>query len=232
LVDHGLVDHGLVDHGLLDHGLLDHGLLSNGYDPPMSMRMFVAAVPPAQAVADLEEFVGPRRQQDGPLRWTTPEQWHVTLAFLAAVTDRHYDDLVERLSTAAARRPTLTLQLAGAGTFPNPARAKALWLGVSGDTEPLGKLAAGARAAAARSGIEVDGAAFRAHLTLARLNRPVDVTKWLRVFDGYCGPAWHVGEIALIESHLGEGPRGKPRYEVRELLALADKSDEGVVALL
>ncbi|HEY2041247.1 MAG TPA: RNA 2',3'-cyclic phosphodiesterase [Jatrophihabitans sp.] len=182
--------------------------------------MFVAAVPPPDALDDLDAFVEPRREADAPLRWTTPEQWHLTLAFLAAVQDRHYDELVERLARAAAKRPALQLQLAGAGAFPNPARAKVLWLGVHGDTEPVRRLATGARAAAAKSGIEVDGATFRAHLTLARLARPIDVTRWLRIFDSYAGPTWPLGEIVLIESHLGEGPRGKPRYVVRETFPL------------
>jgi hypothetical protein len=32
--------------------------------------------------------------------------------------------------------------------------------------------------------------------------------------------SWDVTEIALVQSFLGQGPRGTPRYEARERLAL------------
>jgi RNA 2',3'-cyclic 3'-phosphodiesterase len=57
-------------------------------------------------------------------------------------------------------------------------------------------------------------------VTLARIGRPVEATRWLRVLDAYRGPAWQAQEIALIESHLGEGPRKRPRYEVVETFGL------------
>jgi 2'-5' RNA ligase len=187
----------------------------------MSMRMFVALLPPEQALTDLELFAEPRWEADGPLRWTDPTQWHVTLAFLPAVADADLDELCERLTETADRRAPFELQLFGAGTFPNPARAAVLWLGVHGDTERLSQLATGTRNAAARSGVEVDGSRFRPHLTLARVNRPIDVTRWLRIFDAYRGPVWSVSQLALVQSHLGQGPRGRPRYEVRDTFALA-----------
>jgi 2'-5' RNA ligase len=183
----------------------------------MSMRMFVAVLPPLEALEDLAEFAEPRQERDGPLRWSPQEQWHVTLAFLPAVADRTLDELIERLAETAGRREPFELRLQGAGSFPNPAQGKVLWTGVSGDTDQLERLSASSRAAAVRAGIEVDGSKFRPHLTLARSNRPVELTRWLRVFDLYAGPSWQVDEIALIQSHLGHG---RPRYQVFETFPL------------
>jgi hypothetical protein len=70
-------------------------------------RMFVAVVPPATAIDDLDEFLAPRRES-GAFRWSLAEHFHVTLAFLPSVPDRRLDDLVERLGrarVAAARAP-------------------------------------------------------------------------------------------------------------------------------
>ena len=92
--------------------------------------MFVALVPPDDAIEDLEEFLAPRQEAGAELRWTAPEQWHVTLAFFGDVHDRHLDDLVERLGRAATRRTPVDLAIAGGGAFPNPARAKIVWAGV------------------------------------------------------------------------------------------------------
>lgn len=188
------------------------------------MRMFVALLPPDEVVEDLTEFLAPRQEVDSDLRWAAPEQWHVTLAFMPQVPDRSLDDLTARLERAAARRTPFTLGLAGGGAFPNPARAKVLYarLAVS-DEEELDRLATGARAAANKAGAEAQGGRFRPHLTLARIRRPLDVTKWLRVLDAYRGPTWTADEIGLVESHLGEGPRNRPRYEVRETFRLGTR---------
>jgi 2'-5' RNA ligase len=178
------------------------------------MRMFVALVPPDDAVEHLDEFLAARR--DAPeLRWAG--HVHVTLAFLDSVPDRKLDELVERLGRAAARRTSFQVRVAGGGAFPNVGRARVLWAGLDldgpGSTE-LDRLAVGARAAASRTGIEVDGRRFRPHVTLARLARPAEVTRWVRLLDAYEGPPWLADRIVLIESHLGEGPRRTPRYDV------------------
>ncbi|HET7385546.1 MAG TPA: RNA 2',3'-cyclic phosphodiesterase [Pedococcus sp.] len=186
------------------------------------MRMFVALVPPPESLEDLAGFLGPRQEAGTDLRWTVAEQWHVTLAFLADVAERHLDDLGERLTRAAARRTCFEARVHGAGAFPNPAHAKVLYLGVDAgaDQEELRRLATGARAAASKAGAEPDGGRFRAHLTLARTRHPLQATRWIRVLDAYQGPTWQATEIALIESHLGEGPRKRPRYEVLETFPL------------
>lgn len=186
------------------------------------MRLFAAVVPPLEVVEDLEAFLSARRES-GAFRWTVSEQWHLTLAFMGSVAERKLDDLVERLARAGRKRSAFELSFAGGGAFPNAARAKLLYAGVAGDEqarEELSRLATGARAAATRAGAEVDGARFRPHLTLARIGRPQDVTNWVRLLDSYSGPSWTVEEFVLFESHLGEGPRGRPRHVVLETFAL------------
>ncbi|HET9421310.1 MAG TPA: RNA 2',3'-cyclic phosphodiesterase [Nocardioides sp.] len=184
-------------------------------------RMFVAVVPPDAVIEDLDAFLRPRREAEA-FRWTLAEQFHVTLAFLPSVPDRKLDDLVERLGRGAARRTSFETRVAGGGAFPNAARSKLLYAGLdlteSTRTE-LDRAATGARAAATRAGLEADGQRFRPHVTLARINRPTDTTNWVRLLDAYAGPTFTVDRIALVASYLGEGPRGRPRYEVVEEFA-------------
>lgn len=186
------------------------------------MRLFVGVVPPPEVVDDLDAFLDVRREA-ARFRWTLAEQWHLTLAFMASVPDRRLDEMVERLARAGKRRTPFGLRFAGGGAFPNPARAKVLYADVRGDDharEELRRLATGVRAACTKAGAEVDGQRFHAHLTLARLGRPEEVSNWVRLLDAYEGPAWRVEEFALVESHLGEGPRRRPRYEVLETFSL------------
>ncbi len=44
---------------------------------------------------------------------------------------------------------------------------------------------------------------------------PRDVVRWVRVLETFSSDWFDVEEFVLIESHLGEGPRGRPRYEER-----------------
>jgi 2'-5' RNA ligase len=178
-------------------------------------RMFAALVPPADALADLDAFLEPRRDA-APFRWTAIDQVHVTLAFYAEVEDRRLDDLVERLGRAAARRTAVETAVAGGGAFPDARRARVVWAGLdldeAGRTE-VDRLATGCRAAASRAGVPVEGQRFRPHLTVARTGRPAEVTSWVRLLDAYAGPRWTADRVQLVASHLGEGPRGRPRYE-------------------
>lgn len=186
-------------------------------------RAFVAAVPPPDVVAHLEEFLSVRRAA-APYRWTHPDQWHLTLAFAADVPDRSLEDAVERLARAAGKRSEMTLGFAGGGAFPHPDRAKVLYAALAADETDrprLEHLATGARAALGKAGAKVDGQRFRPHLTLARLSHPDNVTPWVRLLDAYEGPTWRLDEIALVGSHLGEGPRRRPRYEVLATFPLA-----------
>jgi len=181
--------------------------------------MFVAVPLPERVVEDLEVFLAPRRE-GSPFRWTLPEQWHVTLAFLEHVPDRTLDDLVERLTRAARRRSPVTARLTGGGAFPHVGKAKVLYAALDTDRVELSRAATGARAAAGKAGIAVDGQRFRPHVTLGRTNRPVEATNWVRLLDAYGGPEWTIDELVLVASHLGQGPRGRPRYELVERFSL------------
>ena len=191
-------------------------------------RMFVAVVLPDEALEHLDEFLDVRRRA-ADFRWASREQLHVTLAFLAAVPDRTLDELVERLGRAAAKRTAFDTRIAGGGAFPTPADARVLWAGLEVDdvagTE-LDRLATGVRSAASSAGIAVDGGRFRPHVTVARLRRPQEVSRWVQLLDGYAGPPWWADTVELVASHLGQGPRGRPRYETVDTFPLARSAGE------
>ena len=180
------------------------------------MRVFAALRPPEEAVADLEAFLEPRREH-GAFRWTDPEQLHVTLAFAADVAEHRLDDLAEGLAAAAGRRTSVTTAVAGGGAFPHAGAARVLWAGLALDeagAAEVDALAAGCRTAVARAGAAVDGTRFHPHVTLARLGRPQEVSRWVRLLDAYAGPSWVADEVVLLASWLGEGRRRRPRHEV------------------
>lgn len=178
------------------------------------MRAFVAVVPPPEVVTHLDDFLSVRREA-ASFRWSDAEQWHVTLAFAADLPERSVEELHDLLSEVAERQERFGLRITGGGAFPHPDGARVLYAALEPDDgASLDRLAAGCRTALSRAGARVDGQRFRPHVTLARLGRPANVTSWVRLLDAYDGPRWVVGEVALVVSHLGEGPRRRPRHEV------------------
>lgn len=177
------------------------------------MRMFVAVVPPTETTEAIAEFLAPRRESDSSVRWTEPFQWHLTLAFMPEVPEAGLEDLEERISRVAQRRQPFSVRLAGAGAFPSVALAKVVWLGVQPEPEDaLQRLAGGVRAAAGKSGAKVMGGKFRPHLTLGRLRKGEDATRWVRVLETFEGATWPAERIELIESRMPKGKKGRPQY--------------------
>lgn len=175
------------------------------------VRLFVALVPPQQAVAELAAATAGLRSDVPELRWVYPEQWHLTLAFFAEVGERTCAELLERLGRAARRHPPLVLSLAGAGRFGE----RVVWVRVDGDRARLRRLVDSARAAGRRCGLPTEERPYRPHITLAR-SGPSEpglgpVVDRLR---GFAGSAWPASELHLVRSRLGAGPGGSPRYEI------------------
>ena len=188
------------------------------------MRLFAALTPSVQAIEDLDAFLESRREAGSDLRWTDPDQWHVTLAFMPAVPERAIEDVERAVAEVAAGHPPVDLGLLGSGAFPQVAQARVLWVGVTGELEPLARRV---RNACSHAGGTPQGGRFHAHLTLARFRRPAEATRWLRVLDGYAGTTWTAREVSLISSYLGQGRRGRARHEVLATAPLTGPAQHG-----
>ena len=184
----------------------------------MGERLFAAVVPPSDVVAELSRWVDPRR--DDAWRWLDASSWHVTLAFYADVEPWRYETLVERLAAATTRTVAFPLSFRSVGCFASVDKAHVLFAATDDPTATLPALAERCHTAATTSGIEVARQKFHPHLTLARRNHSSDATRYLRALAALETAAWTVDEIVLVQSFLGEGPGGTPRYVARERLRL------------
>jgi 2'-5' RNA ligase len=173
------------------------------------MRLFVAVTPPPDALDELRSATAEMRAAHPQLRWTRPDQWHLTLAFLGEVGDEARADLTRGLAGTAARHPPMRLALHGAGRFGD----RVLWTRVAGDLEALRGLAASVRAASGRAGIDVEDRPYRPHLTLARGREGADLRPVVEVLAGFTGRSWTAGELQLVRSHFGAGPERTSLYE-------------------
>lgn len=156
------------------------------------VRLFVAVWPPAE-VLDLVAAL-PRPGVVG-LRWTSRDQWHVTLRFLGRVADP--GPVAEALARAAASVPGPLTAVLGPGT--DRFGQRVLHVPVGG-LEPL---ATAVIAATAEFGEPPEDRPFHGHLTLARARGRVD----LRPLCGVpISATWQVDSVSLVRSDLH--PRG------------------------
>lgn len=165
-------------------------------------RLFVAVHPP-EKVLDAVGEVAARAQRAlvGP-RWTTRDQWHLTLQFLGSVPEDRLDAVRRALEATSAVQP-FPVRLGGGGAFPRPSRGRVIWVGLAAGAEPMAGLARAVHRALRPLGYEPEARAFHPHLTLARLAVPGDVQPALEALgDGPVGPAFVVDEVVLFESHL------------------------------
>lgn len=180
------------------------------------MRLFVGLHPPPGALAELEASVAPLRGDRPELRWTGPDRWHVTLAFLGEVADDKLDELEVRLARAAGRHQPAELRIGHGGAFPNKKRARVLISRIEGDQPALAALAASVAAGARRAGAPPpdEGRKFRPHLTLARCRQPTDVSAIVDGLGDFSGAGWLAAEVHLIRSHAvsarGDDPPHPP----------------------
>ncbi|MEZ5159607.1 MAG: RNA 2',3'-cyclic phosphodiesterase [Marmoricola sp.] len=178
------------------------------------MRAFIAIMPPQEAIDDLDDFLDVRRDA-APLRWTDPEHFHVTLAFVPNLAERCLDELCERLDRFFTRKSGFATRIEGGGAFPDATQARVLWAGLGlGESERqrLGRLSHDTRQVANKAGVATHGGASRPTSLWPAPGRPRPA-----VGSGCCrayvGPPWNAKDVALVQSQLGEGRGGRPRYD-------------------
>jgi 2'-5' RNA ligase len=183
------------------------------------VRVFAAVALPDDVLADLEAVVA--RHRDQVLAWTLREQWHITLAFYGQVADERVPNLKAKLTRAAKRHPVLSLALDGAGRFDE----RTLWIGCSGDVATLRDIARSVAAAGRRVGAASadDAFRFRAHVTLARTRRTVNLRPYVAALDAYRSRSWTMDSVSLLRSHLGAGAERRSRYEILSTHPLASQ---------
>jgi RNA 2',3'-cyclic 3'-phosphodiesterase len=156
------------------------------------VRLFIGILPPG---AVLDEVARLRRPERPGVRWTTRDQWHVTLRFLGEVSDPA--PVVDALDAAPLARCSAIL-----GPEVTALGRRVVCVPMAG----LDDLAAGVVAATAGFGRPPEPRPFHGHLTLARVARGS-----LRDLLGEpISARFAVRAVRLVRSRLG--PQGA-RYD-------------------
>jgi 2'-5' RNA ligase len=183
------------------------------------MRLFFALeLLPAIAEA-LDAAIAPLRAVEPGLDWATPDKLHLTMKFIGDADEEGAKRLAGVADAVAARHHPFEMALEKVGAFPNFRRARVVWMGV--EHEPrLELLHHDLEVACGDLGYEVEGRAFRPHITLARVRSPLPLDRARPLARAARGVTFaatsDVSRLTLFESALA--PTGARHRRVHAAL--------------
>jgi len=173
------------------------------------LRLFVAISIP-EPVRD-EIIHGQRELQPlaprGAVRWTRPDQFHLTLRFLGDVPADGVEDLKKSVGAVCRNAWPLSLRAEGVGFFPNPRSPRVIWVGINDREGRLVDLQKQIEAAVGPFSPEPGEKNFTGHATLGRLKNPKpsdirDLAARAQSLAKRLFGEWTAHEIEIIRSEL------------------------------
>ena len=171
------------------------------------MRAFVAVEVSSIAIAKVQkEILSTTGWNERDVKPVEPHNFHFTLIFLGEISNHDVDSIKEKLT--GFQFDPFTITYTGIGAFPNPARARVIWMGV--DPEGVQKLTSLANEVVAEMselGFEADKP-FSAHLTLIRAKGiPLRATYISSKYQGITFGSDRIDKVHLKKSELKQsGP--------------------------
>jgi 2'-5' RNA ligase len=179
-------------------------------------RLFVAISPPAAVRVELGALAAPL----AGVRWTPPDNLHLTLRFIGDTEPEKQ----ARLEAALARVQVepFILPVGGIGLFPTRGPAKVMWAGVGNAHPRLFQLRKQVDEALLSVDMTLDVHNFHPHFTLGRPgvnHEPKTLAKFLERHAAFEAPPFRVGEFHLMASEqptglLRQGDEGQGRAPV------------------
>jgi len=199
--------------------------MTEPYVDDLIRTFYALSVPPD--LVDAVRRIQQRARIDLPkgLRWTSPEQVHLTLAFLGDVPADSTVQLKSILEEIVLSVEPFEVCVMGVGGFPRADRPRVVWAGLTGESvHQIGKLHHDlwGRLEPIVPKPEPNDREFHPHITLARVPgpQPPKIAAWMQKHVDYEFGNWPVREIQLIQSVL------TPKGPVFETLARAELGDD------
>jgi 2'-5' RNA ligase len=173
------------------------------------LRLFVAIPMPEAVRNEITGVQQEMRQLVSPaaVRWTKPEQFHLTLRFLGSVPAGRVAALQEAVNAVCRGSPALHLRAQDTGFFPNARSPRVIWVGVNDGEGRLADLQKKIEAAVQPFTQEPGTERFAGHVTLGRVKflKRLEIEKLAAhaqaIQDRRFGE-WMANEVELIRSDL------------------------------
>lgn len=134
-----------------------------------TLRTFAAVEITAAIRARTEELIDSLEGTTADVNWVEPHNLHLTLKFLGDVHQREITTVCKAIARGTAKIKPFEIEVRGAGAFPNAARPRTIWLGVTVGEEPMIELHDRVEAELAELGYREEHRRFQAHMTIGRV---------------------------------------------------------------
>ncbi|OAH56258.1 MULTISPECIES: RNA 2',3'-cyclic phosphodiesterase [Bacillaceae] len=136
-------------------------------------------------------------------KFTHPEDYHITLAFIGDSEERLLEEVCAQLEESLKETHSFPLRLTSFYTFGLPASPRIFWIGTDEPRE-LYQLQSITVNVCTKAGFKLDERPYRPHLTTAR--------KWKgdKPYKPVVAPEWNnitINEVALYETNRLEEPK-------------------------
>lgn len=135
------------------------------------IRSFIAIDISREIKDNLENIIRELKLRVPDIRWVKVDGIHLTLKFLGNVPQSKIAFVTDIIKIAASRVYNFEIEVKGLGAFPNPSRAKVVWVGVVETSGVLKKLAGELDNELKRIGFDPENREFSPHLTIGRAKR-------------------------------------------------------------
>jgi RNA 2',3'-cyclic 3'-phosphodiesterase len=138
------------------------------------------------------------------IRWTDPNQIHLTLAFLGDTSEETIKHVSTMLSEISGGISTFSFKISGMGVFRTLGNPRVIWAGIERSDE-LENLFRVIKSGLDRIGFAKEERSFKPHLTLGRIKQVKekgDLEKLAKQFDKKVFQEVKVSEIIFYESLL------------------------------
>ncbi len=188
----------------------------------MGIRAFIA-VPLPNEVKESIHSLGRELVESGlRLRLVRPEGIHCTLRFLGDIPESLVEGVGDAMEEAARGMSSVSFETGGIGVFPNPLKARVIWVGVKGNIAALETLYQRLQNALKPLGFQRERRGFSPHLTMGRWRSPLNASERELLKEAihrhkeWRGGGFDLREMVLYRSQLQpSGAKYTPLYRVK-----------------
>jgi len=136
------------------------------------IRCFLAIALPEKVKEVLADLQNKLKTTGAAVRWVRPEGFHLTLKFFGNIPEEKLPALVRATEKAKDGVKPFELTLSKMGFFPEKGHPRVIWVGLSGELEPLLAFQRRLEKAFKKVGFPPEKRPFHPHLTLGRVKGP------------------------------------------------------------
>jgi 2'-5' RNA ligase len=171
-----------------------------------TIRTFLAIELPKEILEQFERLqYRLDRSLTGVVRWAKKGSTHLTLKFFGNMTERDIRSIEDTLNAKAPALAPIPIAVGTMGVFPNLARPRVLWVGITTGLKELTAMQAEIEAALEAAGFPREERPYRPHLTLGRMkaDRKIDgLDKAIESHKDFAAGSFTAGEMILFRSDL------------------------------